>query len=327
MSTLAPPKYFRRVIRVKATDSPNVRLGLAQERAGTKPTNETLVPGLLSYAEYKYRRAVWDRVRQSVGLDGEFWEGSELLLFPPDWLNEAEQRAVGLPLLRKARGGGCDPGEGGDKTAFAAVDEYGLLDLESNKTPNTIDVVTQAIAFMEKWQIPAERFIFDRGGGGKQHADYMRAIERNGHRPYRHVRTVNFGEPPSLPIKYGKYGIPTRQDALEDRTAYTSLRVQMYHELSQAIDPGLPGTRFALPAKVGKKVDEFAELRRQLCVFPKQTDRDGKYKLPPKQNPTDPDDPETLINMIGRSPDEADAVVLAYHAMTHDMRVVKIGAL
>lgn len=320
MSTLAPPKYFRRVIRVKATDSPNVRLGLAQLKSGQTPTNEMLVPGLLSYQEYAYRRAVWDPVRQSVGLDGEFWEGSELLLFPPDWLNQAEERAINLPVLRKARAGGCDPAEGGDMTALAAVDDYGLLDLQAVKTPNTNDVITLAIAFMDKWQIPAERFAFDRGGGGKQHVDRLREIDDKGKRPYRHVRTVAFGESPHLPIKYGKYGVPSRQDAHEERTAYTSLRVQMYHELSQAIDPGLPGVRFAIPAR-------FAELRRQLCVFPKQTDRDGKYKLPPKQNPTDPDDPDTLINMIGRSPDEADAVVLAYHAMTHEARVVKIGAL
>lgn len=320
MSTLAPPKYYRRVIRVKATDSPNVRLGLAQLKAGQTPTDETLVPGLLSYSQYVHRRATWDNVRQSIGLDGEFWEGSELLLFPPDWMNAAEERARSLPRLRTARGGGCDPAEGGDKTAFAAVDELGLIDLVSFKTPNTNDVVTKAIEFMAKWQIPPERFCFDRGGGGKQHVDRMREIERNGVRPYRHLRTVSFGESPSLPIKYGRYGVPDRKDAKEVASSYKSLRVQMYHELSQAMDPGLPGVRFAFP-------ERYEELRRQLCVFPKRTDGDGKYILPPKQNPNDPDDVDTLIAMIGHSPDEADAVVLAYHAMTHDAKVVKIGAV
>lgn len=320
MSTVAPPKFYRRVIRVKATDSPNVRFGLAQLKAGQTPTDEMLVPGLLSYGQYVHRRATWDKVRQSVGLDGEFWEGSELLLFPPDWLNEAEQRARDLPRLRVARAGGCDPAEGGDKTALAAVDEYGLIDLISLKTPNTNDVIALTISFMEKWQIPPERFCFDRGGGGKQHVDRLRAIERGNEKPYRHVRTVAFGESPSLPIKYGKYAVPSRKDAQEDKSAYKSLRVQMYHELSQAMDPGLPGVRFAIP-------ERYEELRRQLCVFPKRTDGDGKYILPPKQNPNDPDDVDTLIAMIGHSPDEADAVVLAYHAMTHDAKVIKIGAV
>ena len=71
-------RYFRRVIRIKATDSPNVRLGLAQDRAGLTVTDEILVPGVLTYAEYRKRRATWDRVRQCIGLDGEFWKGIRL---------------------------------------------------------------------------------------------------------------------------------------------------------------------------------------------------------------------------------------------------------
>jgi hypothetical protein len=40
-------KYFRRVIRIKAEDSPNVRYALAQIAAGKKPTGEVILPGVL----------------------------------------------------------------------------------------------------------------------------------------------------------------------------------------------------------------------------------------------------------------------------------------
>lgn len=305
------PLYFRKVIKIKATDSPNVKYALAQKEKGYEPTNEIVVPGVLTWGEYRHRRATWDKIRQSIGLDAEFYEGSEILLFPADWLNQAEERARHLPRHRKAKGGGCDPAEGGDKTAMAAVDEYGLIELVSRKTPNTNDVVHEAIAFLHRHEIPPERFCFDRGGGGKQHADRLREMRGVGHPENGYpVRTVGFGESIAQEIKRGTAPVKYRREVVEERYEFKNRRAQMYGELSELLDPGLPGTRFAIPA-------EYHELRRQLAPIPKKYDNESRMFMLPKQNPAKPDDPNTLINLIGCSPDEADALVLAVHGMLH----------
>ena len=87
-------RYYRKIIKIRAEDSPNVRLALEQQRLGIIPTNEILVPGVLTWTECCKRRATWDAIRQCIGLDAEFYEGAELLLFPPEWLNRAEQLAA-----------------------------------------------------------------------------------------------------------------------------------------------------------------------------------------------------------------------------------------
>lgn len=312
-------RYFRRVIRVKATDSPNVRLGLAQERAGLPATNEYLVPGVLSYREYRKRRATWDKVRQCIGLDGEFWKGKETLLYPPEWLNLAEERARRLNPNRKAKAGGCDSAEGGDDTSFCALDEYGIIEVESLKTPNTNDVPAMAIVFMRRWDIPAERFAFDRGGGGKQHADRLRAMGHN-------VMTVGFGEAIATEPRRGLETIARRKDVREVRYEYKNRRAQMYGELSEWLDPSLEedGPRCAIP-------ERFVELRRQMAPIPKLLDGEGRYYMLPKSKGTGKKDQErdtpTLTDLIGRSPDDLDAVVLGYHALRYRGTRATAGAV
>lgn len=312
-------RYLRKVIRIKATDSPNVRYALAQRRAGIDPTDERVVPGVLSWGEYVKRRALWDKVRQSIGLDAEFWKGRETLLYPPDWLNAAEERARRLPKSRRAKAGGCDPAEGGDDTAMVAVDELGVIDVVSEKTPNTDDIPAAVIAFMRRHDIPSDRFLFDRGGGGKQHADRLRA------RGYP-VRTVGFGEPIAPEPKRGLEPIATRRDTRELRYEYKNRRAQMYGELSEWLDPSLEddGPRCAIP-------EEFGELRRQMAMIPKLLDEQGRYYMLPKNRGTGKKDQErdilTLTDLIGRSPDELDALVLALHAMRHRDSRPRAGAV
>lgn len=317
-------RYYRRVIRIKATDSPNVRLALAQIRAGEVPTGEELVPGVLGYAEYQRRLETWDAVRQCYGLDAEFYVGAELLLFPPEWLNYAEQVALGLSRReRKARGVGIDPAEGGDKTAMAAVDEYGVLEMVSVKTPDTSIIEGRVIAFLDKHGVPGDRCCIDRGGGGKQLADNLRArvFPGVGNR-LRGIRTVGFGEAPTLEVKRGAHLLDARRNIIEERGTFVSRRAEMYWDLSNLLDPARerlidprlsPAKGFGIPA-VG-----VGDLRRQLAVIPKLYDRDGgRLRLPPKNRTgTTHKGEKTLIELIGHSPDEADALVLAVHAMLH----------
>ena len=146
--------YFRRVIKIRAEDSPNVQAGIAAMREGhiapsplllntpEQPwgvfSNEefhnaqqlydrnqrrgmtleginasslTVIPGVLTCQEYLERRRTWDRIRQCVGLDAEFYEGAEVMLFPPQWLDRAHHVAESIrgKQGRKAKVIGCDP--------------------------------------------------------------------------------------------------------------------------------------------------------------------------------------------------------------------------
>lgn len=307
-------RFHRKIIKIRAEDSPNVRYGLAQERLGLVPTDDALVPGVLTYGEYKKRRALWDKVRQCVGLDAEFYLGAEILLYPTEWLNAAHRIADELRGRKRiAKGIGIDPAEGGDSTCWSVVDELGLIYQLSMKTPNTAIIPGETARLMREYNVPPERTCFDRGGGGKQHADHMRQ-----HLKHK-VRTVGFGETLSLDPKHGKVMVVNRLDIKEEHYAYKNRRAQMYGELADLLNPnrtgadGDPMSPFALPV-------EYVELRRQLSPIPRWTDEEGRLFLPPKKRKaTDKEtvDKITLDQLIGCSPDEADSLVLAVHAMLH----------
>lgn len=320
-------RYYRKVIRIRGEDSPNVRYARAQIAAGIEPTDEIIVPGVLRWSDYCKRRATWDVVRQTIGLDGEFYEGAQLLLFPPDWLNRAEEIArilAGKP--RKAKAIGIDPAEGGDKTAMASVDEFGLIKLVSRKTPNTDDIPREVLAFGREQQVEPVNWVFDRGGGGRQHADRIRKMGRE----FRGVRTVAFGEPVALPIRRGLQPIEARVDVKEERYEYVNLRAKMYGELSERMDPALFSDGFGIPSEYCFPIPEGKCLREQLAPLPKLYDNEGRMWLPSKGTVTDRMKEEkikTLLQIIGHSPDEADALVLAVHGMIHKKRVVIAGAV
>jgi hypothetical protein len=75
---------------------------------------------------------------------------------------------------------------------------------------------------------------------------------------------------------------------------------------------------FALPrGAMGNPLIKDSKLRPQLEPIPRLYDKDGegRVRMLPK-NSTNPAD-DTLIKRIGHSPDEADALVLACHALLH----------
>lgn len=323
-------KWFRRVIKIQASDSPNVRVNLERVRDGLPPIGQVM-PGVLSYDEYLKRRATWDVVRQCVGLDGEFYEGAEVLMFPPAWLDRAERLASGEVVgyrdgkpsrppsanQRKAKGVGIDPGEGGDDTAYCAVDEWGVLDLVARSTPDTNVIYGEAISFCSKWGCPWERVVIDRGGGGKQLADRLRA---NGKR----VQTVAFGEPVTLELKRFKTMFSERVEVGEERYQAKNRRAEMYLDLRELLDPASgsdgTGSTFGISG-------QYAELRRQLAPIPLLYDGEGRTYLPPKNKRTPSDTGPTLREMLGCSPDEADALVMAVRGMSRKPSRPTAGAL
>lgn len=302
--------FYRKVIRIKAEDSPNVRLGLKQRARGEKPTNEVLVPGVLTFKEYEKRRATWDNVRQCVGLDASFYKGAEILLFPPEWLNHAERLASSLQ--GKVRNGrraiGHDSGEGQAQSVWVVADDLGILDLFSIKTPDTTFIPRKTIEMMKQWRVKPEDVYLDRGGGGKQHADTLRGQGYN-------VNTVAFGESASpRPRVFHRVGQVQYVNQIETRSTYKNRRAEMYGMLSERLDPGSedqPKPGFAIPSK-------YTELRRQLAPVPKWLDGEGRLFLPPKQKRPDVDNPtgKTMIDLVGCSPDESDALVLAVYGLS-----------
>jgi hypothetical protein len=278
---------FRKVLRIRACDSPNVRLALGQRRAGQPVTSETLVPGVLSWPEYCRRRETWDSLRQTIALDAEFYEGTEALLFPPLVLDAAHDRAdvqAASPGPRCATVLGIDSGEGRSYTCWALGCETGLLDLVSMQTPDTAEVVRRTRAIAREHYLDPGNVWWDRGGGGKQHADRLREMGLD-------CPTVSFGAA-----------------STDERGVYGNMRAQLYGQLAERIAKG-----WAIPR-------QFTELRRQLSVMPRRLDKEGRLVLPPKSG-----GPDSLEAILGRSPDEADAVALCCHALSQPAEIA--GAL
>lgn len=324
-------RYFRKVIQIKAIHSPNVRYGLAQVAAGIVPDDTVLVPGVLTYFQYLHRLATWDTVRQCIGLHAEFWKGADLLLFPPDWLNRAaKQFFVDKCREHPTEAIGIDPAHGRDKTAMAAVNRWGVKELVARKTPDTSMILGEAIAFARKHGIlgakdhngkyaGGERIVWDAGGGGKERSDDMRTMGIES-------RTVAFGSSPSIELRRGMHLIEDRIDIVEERYAYVNQRAEMYHTLSLMMDPQFDDVEVAnrragiLKGVTGFSIpDDEKELRRQLAPMPKLTDGEGRYWMLPKDKKNkaldSKESQKTLTELIGCSPDEADAVVLGVHGM------------
>lgn len=293
--------YIRRVIRIQATDSPNVQLGLMQRALGETPTNEELVPGVLSYQDYLEYLEYWDEIKRTVGLGGDFYEGAEVKMYPAAWLDRANALADELRgRPRKMCALGIDPAEGGDRTAFVVVDEFGVVTLLSLKTPNTYVIHQHAIRLAQLYSIPDYRICFDAGGGGKQAADIMRA---NG---WPMVRTLAFGAKFAPEIRRGIKPIRDRKEVAERRSVYKNRRAQLYYMLREALDPALGGG-FAIPR-------EYTAFRQQMEPIPITYGSEGQLELLPKGGKDLPPE-KTLIGLIGHSPDETDALTLANFAL------------
>lgn len=310
-------RCYRRVIKIKAADSPNVRFALAQQAAGIEPTDEVLVPGVKSWSQYQMDMATLDSIKRCVVLDAEFYKGKELYLYPPEWLNRAEQIARNLRgQPRKARAIGCDPAEGGDDCSWCVIDEYGVIERIAYKTPDTSVITGATIALWQRYGVQPENVVFDSGGGGKEHADRLRSQGYN-------VRSVGFGEAASPELK--RKGVVTkledRKDEHETSYVYKNRRAEMYGILRQLLDPINPG--FGL-------LPEDTELRRQLAPIPLWYDEEGRLYLPPKKKKPDSGDSTknkiTMHDLLGCSPDAADSLVLAIYGMTNTVHKTFAGA-
>lgn len=310
-------RYYRKIIRIRAEDSPNVRLAMAQISRGEKPTNEIIVPGVLSWEEYQKRRQMWDEIQQCVSLDGEFYMGKGIWLFPAEIIKlsvSLAQQYARISMPRHAKAMGIDAAEGGDSTVWTVVDMLGVIFQLSVKTSDTADIPGRTIGLMKEYHILPESVVFDRGGGGKEHADRLRQLGYD-------VRTIGFGESATPPNQERKTSmirppVAARVQDVETKYLYKNRRAEMYGLLSQMMGSE---KGFAIPGK-------YSETLRQLKPLPKQYDGEGRMWLPPKDKPHPEYTKITIRQMIGRSPDEADSLVLAIYGMLKKPRKVMVGA-
>jgi hypothetical protein len=308
-----PPRCYRRVIKITGEDSPNVKAGLLYRRYGRDPLGEILIPGVLPWDDYLKRLETWDPVRICVGIKAEFWEGADALLYPPQWLNRAEdlhRTLVGMPRRGKALG--VDPGEGVANTSWTVVDDLGIIEQVSMLTPNTAVIVGHTKALAETWHVPPEEIIFDRGGGGKQIADLLRSQGWN-------VRTVSFGESPTPELHRGMTPFGEKKERIELSRTYKTRRAEMYGILRDSLDPSLSPMGFAIPP-------QYVELRRQLSLIPLLRDGEGCLYLPSKHSKPG-SSAKSLQDIIGRSPDEADSLVLAVYGLRRKTYRPKVGVM
>jgi hypothetical protein len=294
--------YLQKVIQISAYDSPNVRYALAEVAAGRPVTDRILVPGVKSYAQLEKDLAAWksDPVQQTVSLHGKFYKGGEVMLFPQGWLAAAQDLADALKgTARRGVSIGVDPGEGGDPTAWVVGDELGVLEVQARPTPNTADVNKETIRLADKWGVPPEQWFYDAGGGGQEHTDYLRD---NG---YPDVpAAVSFGGAPTVELKRSRTMFDEKVEVAEKRAAYLNMRAELYATFSARLDPDLNPAGYAIPRR-------YKELVRQLSKMPRLYDKEGKLRMLSKNRlPNNKTKEKTLRELLGRSPDEADAAAL-----------------
>jgi len=321
-STIDKEVFDKYVIRIKATDSPNVRLGLIQEHLGIQPTNQLLIPGVKDYFTYLQNLASWDIVKQTVSLNASFYTGADLLLCPPQWLDAAEALADKYLMNdqhQKPTAMSIDAAMGNDDTTWTLGNHFGITHQYEKKTPDTNEIFKFTLHLAHKFHISPNLIVFDSGGGGKQHADRLRASGLN-------VRIVNFGSAVKAQIQpSGKLkSVSQREREDLEHYEYVNRRAQMYHLIRLNIDPG-NGLIWAIPRK-------FVKLRQQLAPIPLLTDEKGRLWLPPKRPKStityegERKKVTTLYDLLKRSPDHADGAAMLRWVLSNPKRQVRAGA-
>lgn len=294
-------KLLRKVIHIDGEDSPNVRLGKKLAAKGYKGPWPLLVPGVLSYPKYLQHLQEWDAIQIHTRLHGLFYEGMESLLYPMTWLDRGQSAWLELLKIAQQRRSvamGIDVAMGGrDDTVWTVIGHDGIIEQIVLDTPNTMEIPGRTIRLMEQYKIHPGCVAIDLGGG-KPIFDRLAEL---GH----HILGVSFGSAAGTDAK-------TPEEAANLKKAYKNLRAEMYGVLREVLDPARNETPFAIP-------NLAHELRQELAILPLQYDSEGKLYLPPKDRDaksahSSSGKAKSIREMLGRSPDRADSLVLATYA-------------
>jgi hypothetical protein len=108
--------------------------------------------------------------------------------------------------------------------------------MEAHKTNDTNDIPGITIAIGSRYGVPHDRWVFDRGGGGKQHADRLRNQGYN-------CSSIGFGEAVQDPQAWKRTAnyIPKKEvrEELEERYIFKNRRAELYGTLRNALDPSV----------------------------------------------------------------------------------------
>lgn len=316
--------YYRKVIRIKAEDSPNVKWARMEMADGKEPSNMILVPGVKSWYKYARDRSEMSPDDQCVSLDAEWYEGPDIKLFPVEWLQAAQKEDRRVKCAQnKAEAGGCDPGEGKANSSWAAANRWGVKEVIGMVTADTNVVPTETKNFLARHGLSGNQMLFDQGGGGLEHADRLRADGYG-------VDSIGFGEAPRLKPKRGLRMIEETIEKREEHYAYVNMRAQLYGELSEVLNPNggvVSDEGVLVGGPNGFSLPHHPRLMEQMEKIPRSRDGEGRLKLPPKNKKGPDDQTVTLCDLIGYSPDELDAVTLAVHRLLHPQRKMKAGAI
>lgn len=296
----------RKVIPISAADSPNVMLGtrLTKECPGVHVP--ACMPGILTWQEFQYRLANWDPDAIRTRVWGKFLDAGRSLLFPAERLHHASN--LWPSFVGRARGPfymGVDVAAGGrDKSVWAIIDRFGVREMVVKDTPNTMEIAGITLKLMEAYGMVGKRVCIDAGGGGKQIADRLREQGRL-------VQSVHFGS------------------SAEDNKTYKNKRAEMFGYLASLLNAdywNFDKKKIEIAEGEWEELDEYenhakcfilpptdAKLKEELGCLPKLWDSEGKMFLPPKERQNN-SVAKTLREILGRSPDRADALALAAEA-------------
>ena len=314
-----PGVFYRKVIHIDGLDSPNVREGMRHKEAGESGPSKILVPGILSYADYVFREAEWDDYNKSTRLHGRFYKGEGAQLFPAEWIERAA--SIFEEVNNLSRGPfslGIDTASGGrDKAVFVVLDRLGIVEMIVTDGKDTTLLLAKTTQLMAKYHIPGRRVAVDAAGGKEIIGDPLakRGIG---------VRVVSFGQ------------------SAKDKKRFKIARYEMYGRCSEAFDPrkwrkgkALGPDGNVLETEIweecmsfdlhGGHRTEYEALREELIAHPMWHDEYGRLMLPPKQRKSGAKEGErtiTIHDLLGRSPDRADALVLAHWARIAGRKVL-----
>ncbi|HET6880443.1 MAG TPA: hypothetical protein VFI31_09825, partial [Pirellulales bacterium] len=307
---------LRWVRHVHPEESPNLIKSREMDARGEKGPYPLVVPGLLSRQEFDEWNTTWDEPRKRVRLFGELPSEEEQKLYPPSWLDLAQQLGSKLREHMQRHERWRDDGPyalgidaafgGGDLTAWVVLGRWGVRHVQAQATPNTTDISGYTIKLMRRFRIRAWAVAFDSGGGGKQIADMLRAQDEM---EFGEIVDVTFSAKPLSTGQYNNrrtelYGeLRTVLEATDERRGLLALRVSEWPVDVQCL---------ALPP-------DDARLREDLAVLPYAWDTEGLLRLPPKDHRTafsSQREKSVRERLKGRSPDRGDALVLAWFAWT-----------
>jgi hypothetical protein len=306
---------LRWVRHIDPEESPNLIKSRELDRAGIKCEYPLTVPGLLSRQEFDEWEATWDEPRKRVRLYGKLPSEDEQKLFPPAWLDLAQQlgKKLGKQIARDEQWRADEPHAlgidvafgGGDLTAWVVLGRFGVRYVYARSTPNTEVISGETIDLIRRYSIRSWAVAFDSGGGGKQIADMLRARDEM---EFGEIVDVSFG---AKPRSQGKY---------------CNRRTELYGELRTVLEPTekrrelllLPAKKWPRDVPCLALPPDDAKLREDLAVLPYEWDSEGLLRLPPKDHRSWSSQREKSVRdrLHGRSPDRGDALALAWFAWT-----------